>query len=87
MLELGCVSSESSNWKMGHAISGSVAPSPARRAREMLDGMEIGKFEGGVEDESWRFSRCGLAREIWERSFAVYVFWMKRRGELPGRGA
>ena len=87
MLELGSVSSDISSWKIGQAISGSEAPRPARRAREMLAGMGIGKFEGGVGDESWRSSRCGLAREIWDRSFAVYVFWMKRSGELPGRGA
>ena len=68
MLELGSVSSDISSWKMGHAISGSEAPRPARRAREMLAwmgiGMGIGNFEGGVEEESWRFSRCGLASEI-----------------------
>ena len=87
MFELGSVSSDISSWKMGHAISGSEAPRPARRASEMLAGMGIGKFERGVEEESWRLPRCGFVREIWERSFAVYVFWTKRRGELPGRGA
>lgn len=86
MLELGSVSSDISSWKTGHAISGSEAPRPARRAREMLAGMGIGKFEGGV-DESRRVSSWGLEREIWERSLAVYDFWMKRRGELPERGA
>ena len=50
MLELGIVSSDISSWKMGHAISGSEEPSSARRAREMLAGMGMGKFEGGVED-------------------------------------
>ena len=33
----GSVSSDRSSWKMGHAISGSEAPRPAREAREMLD--------------------------------------------------
>lgn len=71
MLELGNVSSDKSNWKTGHAISGSEAPRPASRAREMLAGIGIGKFGGGVEDESWRSARWRFAREICERSFAV----------------
>lgn len=52
-------------------MSGSEAPRPASRANDMLAGMGIGKFEGGVGEESSMVVRCGFARTIWERRFAV----------------
>lgn len=58
------------SWRIGQAVSGSEAPSRARRERDMLGGIGVLMLEGGrcVRLRDWRM---GLERERVERMVVV----------------
>ena len=73
---------------MGQAVSGSWAPSWARRERVMLGGIRIGMLgaEEKADSESWRVCRMGLAWMMAPKREAVYVGWAYWVGDVPGMG-
>ncbi len=79
------VISDQRAWKIGHAMSGSRAPSSVRRKREMPSGTGMGRscFCFIVRSER----RMLFALPIWESQLAVYVFWDQRVGVVFGMGA
>jgi hypothetical protein len=64
------VISDQKAWNIGHATSGSLAPSSQRRAREMLDWTGIGRL--CFCDSSMLFRIAAFALPIWPSQFAVY---------------
>ena len=78
------MSSAQKAWKMGHATSGSRAPSSQRREREMLDCIGMGRE---CVSEISMSASMGLALLILESKVAVYVGWVYSVGLVFGRGA
>ncbi len=81
----GDVSSLQRVWKIGQAMSGSLAPRSARRSSEMLDW--IGKERLCFWERERVLRRGRLARTVRARREEMYVGWAYLVGVVLGMGA